>query len=232
MTPRRVLALTIGFVLTCALGVAALRGLAPQLLFPYGGGWLASLMFPIASLPPFVSDPAIGAERVDFRADDGVPQAAWRLAMPGDHPWMLYFHGNATAVTEGIDRYRLFQRLGFNVFAPEYRGYNGMPGRPGEASFAHDALAAYRHLRATEHLRDDDIVIYGWSLGSAVAIDLATQVTPRAVIAEGSPASIAGIVHDRFPVIPVSLVLPTNRFESIRKLSRGARSHSVHSRAR
>jgi hypothetical protein len=56
-------------------------------------------------------------------------------------------------------------------------------------------------------------------MGSAVAIDLATQVTPRALIAEGSPASIAGIVHDRFPVIPVSLVLPTNRFESIRKLT-------------
>jgi fermentation-respiration switch protein FrsA (DUF1100 family) len=132
---------------------------------------------------------------------------------------MLYFHGNATAVTEGIDRYRLFQQLGFNVFAPEFRGYNGVPGRPSEASFSHDALAAYRFLRETEHLRDQDIVIYWWSLGSAVAIDLATQVTPRALIAEGSPASIAGMVRDRFPVIPVALVLPTNRFESIRKLT-------------
>ena len=216
---RGVLPLAVAFVITTALGVAALRAIAPQLLFPYAGGWLATRFFPPAAMPPFISDATLGAERVDFRSDDGVAQAAWRLALPGDHPWILYFHGNATAVTEGIDRYRLFHRLGFNVFAPEYRGYNGVPGRPGEVSFAHDALAAYKHLLETEHLHDQDVVIYGWSMGSAVAIDLATQVSPRAVIAEGSPASIAGIVHDRFPVLPVSLVLPNNRFESIRKLT-------------
>jgi len=219
VNPRRVPILGIVFLLICALGIAALRVLAPQLLFPYGGGWLSSMFFPRTALPPFVSDSALGAERVDFRSQDDVPQAAWRLATPGVHPWILYFHGNATAVTEGLDRYRLFQRLGFNIFAPEYRGYNGVPGRPGEASLSHDALAAYQHLRDTEHLRDQDIVIYGWSLGSAVAIDLATRVSPRALIAEGSPASIAGMVHDQLPLIPVSLVLPTNRFESIRKLA-------------
>jgi fermentation-respiration switch protein FrsA (DUF1100 family) len=209
----------LGMLFICALGLATLRVIAPQLLFPFGGGWLASVFFPRTALPPFVSDSAVGAERVDFRSHDGVPQAAWRLATPGVHPWMLYFHGNATAVTEGLDRYRLFQQLGFNIFAPEYRGYNGVPGHPGEASLAHDALAAYQYLRETEHLGDHDIVIYGWSLGSAVAIDLATRVTPRALIAEGSPASIAAIVHERFPVIPISLVLPTNRFESIHKLT-------------
>jgi uncharacterized protein len=191
-----------------ALLVAALALGQTRLVFP------ASLR-----LVTITSNPALGAERVDFRSGDGVPQVAWRLRAPAASPWwVLYFHGNGTTITYGGERYALFRRLGLNVFAPEYRGYAGVPGTPSEEAVEHDARAAFAYLVDSEHVAPDHIVIYGWSLGSAVAIDLATAAPARALIVEAAPASVIGVAKERFPFVPVEWLMTRNHFLSDEKI--------------
>lgn|GEM_PF-181867 len=204
----------VGIVVAVAVGIYALVVLALVL-------GQTRLVFPAWGRPGAIaSDAAIGATRVDFVSSDGVPQVAWRL--PADRPsrlWILYFHGNGTTVPQGVERYAVLRSLGFNVFAPEYRGYAGVPGTPSEAALAHDARAAWDHLASAERVQPDDVVLYGWSLGSAVAIRLATTVTPRAVLTEAAPSSIAAVARERFPVIPVDWIMTRDRFESATRIA-------------
>ena len=94
-----------------------------------------------------------------------------------------------------ILHYERLRALGLNVMAPEYRGYGGVEGSPSEAGLADDAGRAYEYLREHEHVDPRRIVIYGWSLGSAVAVTLASRVDEAAVILEGAPASV--VAHRR-----------------------------------
>src|SRR5262249_56980467 len=106
---------------------------------------------------------------------------------------------------------------GVNVIAPDYRGFGGLEGVPTEAGIESDAQEAYDQVCGGLHLDPHRIVIYGWSLGSAVAVDLASQVQPAAVILEGAPASIVAIGEQRYPMFPIRLLI-RNPFESIRKI--------------
>jgi membrane protein DedA with SNARE-associated domain/pimeloyl-ACP methyl ester carboxylesterase len=179
-------------------------------------------VFPGTLIPGQVGpDTAIGARRIDFQSVDGVGQVAWQIDVPGDGSpyWMLYFHGNGTTVPLQQQRYALFRALGFNVFAPEYRGYAGVPGRPSEVALEHDAVAAFDHLVMVEHVPADHVVIYGWSLGAAVAIDLATKRAARAVLVEGGPASVVAVGAHDFFFLPVDWLMTSNRFESDREIA-------------
>ena len=82
-----------------------------------------------------------------------------------------------------------------------------------------DARAGYDFLRNELHVPADHVVIYGWSLGSAVAVDLASEVPSAAVILEGAPASLVDIGQMRYPLLPVRLLM-RNPFDSIRRVDR------------
>ena len=108
---------------------------------------------------------------------------------------MLYLHGNASSVASQVNiaHYRVLRNAGLNVLAPEYRGFGGVPGSPTEAVLQADARAAYDYLRNTRRVPPHSIIIYGWSLGAAVAVDLASRVPPAAMILEGAPASLVDL---------------------------------------
>ena len=135
--------------------------------------------------------------------------------------WVLYLHGNASTIASrmNVAHYRRLHALGVNLLAPEYRGYHGLPGVPSEASVGEDARAAYAYLRTQERVPADRLVIFGWSLGAAIAVDLASEVEVRAVILEGAPASIVDIGQDRYPYFPIRLII-RNPFHAIRKVAR------------
>jgi dipeptidyl aminopeptidase/acylaminoacyl peptidase len=122
------------------------------------------------------------------------------LADADARPWVLYLHGNDANIATRLNilHYEQLAKLGLNVMAPEYRGFAGLQGVPTEQGLARDARAAYDYLRRTLHADPRRIVIYGWSLGSAVAVDLASQVDEAAVILEGAPASIVAIGQQRY----------------------------------
>jgi fermentation-respiration switch protein FrsA (DUF1100 family) len=164
--------------------------------------------------------PSSPFEQIDqVPVNGGIVPRAWLLpAATGgvSAPWVLFLHGNGVKISSrlNVGHYERLRALGLNVMAPEYRGFAGLPGTPTESGVAEDARHAYEYLRAEKHVDPKRIVIYGWSLGSAVAVTLASQEEVGAVILEGAPASIVAIGQQRYPLFPVRMIIH-NPFESI-----------------
>jgi len=169
--------------------------------------------------------PAPPFEEMSVRGTTGPRQRIWIMRTSAsaeasaDTPWVIFLHGNAASIASrmNIVHYEHLRALGLNVIAPEYRGYGGVEGVPTEAGIESDARAAYDTVQERLHLDSRRIVLYGWSLGSAVAVDLASHVPSAAVILEGAPASIVAIGERRYPLLPIRLLI-RNPFESIRKI--------------
>jgi fermentation-respiration switch protein FrsA (DUF1100 family) len=135
--------------------------------------------------------------------------------------WLLICHGNAGNLSE-FDRpvhYAGLRRLGLNLLAFDYRGYGESEGVPTEAGLSQDADAAYRYLREQRGVPADRIIVFGHSLGSAVAVDLASRVPVGGLIVEGALTSVVERGQELYPYIPVRWIAGT-RFASIDKIAR------------
>lgn len=167
--------------------------------------------------------PGFRYEQVDIPRADGARQFAWVMPHPDGaaRAWILYLHGNAATIAGpgNLARYRELRGLGLNVFAPEYRGYGGLAGEPTEKALGEDARAAHAYLRNIRGVSPERIVVYGWSLGSAVAVDLSAEQSVGAVILEGAPASLVAIGEQQYPFFPIRLIM-RNPFESIARIPR------------
>lgn len=174
-----------------------------------------------AGRPLGESRPTFPYTQVTVPRADGASQFAWKMDNPEARTWLLFLHGNSATIASRVNiaRYRQLRALGLSVLAPEYRGFAGLPGGPTEQSVYADARAAFDYLTGTLHVPPTRIAIYGWSLGAAVAVDLAAHVDEAAVVLEGAPASLVGIGARRYPLFPVRLIM-RNPFESIAKVDR------------
>jgi fermentation-respiration switch protein FrsA (DUF1100 family) len=164
--------------------------------------------------------PPFPFEQVSIERPDGARQFAWSMTAPGGPgTWVLFLHGNSATIASRVNiaRYAQLRALGLHVLAPEYRGFGGLDGVPAEATLAADARAAYDHLRNRLRVPAGRIVIYGWSLGSAVAVATAASLPQGAVILEGAPASLVDIGQQQYPIFPIQLIM-RNRFESIARV--------------
>jgi hypothetical protein len=169
------------------------------------------------------SRPSFPYEQVDIPRSDGARQFAWimRTAPTDGAPWVLFLHGNAATIAARVNiaHYAELRNLGLNVIAPEYRGFGGLEGLPTESVLAADAQAGYDYVRNVLHIPASRLIIYGWSLGSAVAVNLAAGSDAAALILEGAPSSMIAIGQQQYPFFPVRLLM-RNPFESIRKIDR------------
>ena len=134
--------------------------------------------------------------------------------------WLLYLHGNAgnIAKTGYVEHYAQLHRLGLNILAVDYRSYGESSGHPSEQGLYDDARAAYGYLTSMQHVPPERIVVYGYSLGSAVAIDLVGRVPSAGLIVEGAFTSITDVGAELYPLIPVHW-LAKSRFSSMEKIS-------------
>ena len=163
-------------------------------------------------------------ESVTIESGDGTQLTGWIIPSPtvdSSVTWILYLHGNSGNVgkTGYLEHYAQLHNLGVNIFSIDYRGYGESNGTPGEAGLYADAEAAYHFLRQVKHVPPDRIVVYGYSLGAAVAIDLATRVEIAGLIVEGAFTSLPNVGQEHYPYLPTQLVTG-NRFTSIQKIGR------------
>ena len=196
-------------------------------------GYLAAIVYLVANetaivfhadVGPETRRPAAPFEAAAYTRADGVEQPIWlmRTATGADtRPWVLFLHGNGATIASRLDilHYEQLRAMGLNVAAPEYRGYGGTPGVPTESGIEADARSAYDYLRTGLHVPPSGIVVFGWSLGSAVAVDLASKAPEAAVVLEGAPSSLVDIGRLRVPVHPDPAADPQS-FESIAKIDR------------
>lgn len=161
---------------------------------------------------------------ITYPSTDGTRLNAWII--PGRGPdstgfWMLISHGNYGNIGYGErpEFYAAMRDLGLNLFAYDYRGFGESEGAPTELGLYEDAVASYRYLTDTLGVPPSRIIIFGHSLGSGVATELATRVTAAALVVEGGYTSVPDRGQELYPFMPVRLIAG-ERFESITKVPR------------
>jgi fermentation-respiration switch protein FrsA (DUF1100 family) len=132
-------------------------------------------------------------------------------------PTLIYFYGNAMCLNDTMFEFDHFRRLGLNVLIPEFVGYGMSTGKPSEAGCRETADAAFAHLQERKDINPKRIIAGGWSLGGAVAVDLASRKPLAGLIAFSTFTSMGDMSRRSFPFVPVSLIL-RHRFESETKM--------------
>lgn len=146
-------------------------------------------------------------EQVTLTTEDAVALDAWWVPALEPRASLLFFHGNAGNISHRLESIAQFQRLGLSVLIVDYRGYGRSEGRPSEAGTALDARAAWHWLRDEARCEADEIVVFGRSLGAAVAAELAASLeeqhaAPAAVILESPFRSVPDLAQRLYPFLP------------------------------
>jgi hypothetical protein len=161
-----------------------------------------------------------------FRTSDGLTLHGWFArphadGKPVEAPQvMLWFHGNAGNITDRYDHLCTLMHVPVQVFIVGYRGYGKSQGRPSEEGLYRDADAAWDFLLKGKGFRADQVVIFGESLGGAVAVDLAARVRPAGLILQSAFTSIPDMAARHYPFIPRFLI--RTRMDSLSKMPRVA----------
>ena len=158
-----------------------------------------------------------GVREVVLEAPDRARLIAWYAAAKAGKPTFLYFHGNAGSLSDRAERIKRFAGAGYGVFMLSYRGYSGSTGNPSEPAIHADAHLAYDHLRGLG-VAERSIVLYGESLGSGVAVRLASERQVGAVILDAPYTSLPDVGKLLYPVMPVQTFM-VDRFDSRKHIS-------------
>ena len=141
------------------------------------------------------------AEEVMLTSSDGEKLIAWLVPPRGNNPVVLYFQGNAEGLAARVGRFTWLTADGAGLLALCYRGYGGSTGAPTEDGLIRDAVAAYDFARA--RYPADRIVLFGESLGTAVAVALAAGHEIGALILDAPFTSAAEVGAAAYPFAPV-----------------------------
>jgi len=168
----------------------------------------------------------VGVEFADLDipvASGGVIHAWW---LPADSSapraaTLLYLRGNDGNLGEEVERLAALRRHGLPILAIDYRGFGKSSGpAPSESQVYADAMAAWDHLVRSQGLEPRRIIVYGHSLGGAVATELALHRAPMCgIVLESTFTSIADLGQAQYPIVPVRWFL-TERFDTLSKISR------------
>jgi fermentation-respiration switch protein FrsA (DUF1100 family) len=142
-------------------------------------------------------------EEVRATTADGIGLHGWFVPADGARNTVLFCHGNAGNISHRLDSIRVFHDLGLNVLIFDYRGYGLSDGKPSEAGTYLDAEAMWSHLTGERGIPPDEVILFGRSLGGAVAAELAAKTTPAAVIIESAFTSAPDLASRHFWYLPV-----------------------------
>ncbi|MDH3289016.1 MAG: alpha/beta hydrolase [Betaproteobacteria bacterium] len=200
-TPVAMLRMLWNFLILLALAYAALVALAyffqTQLVyFPQIGREMAAT--PQAY--------GLAFEPVTLATGDGEKLAAWWVPHERAAGTVLIFHGNAGNISHRLDYLTMFYRLGYSSLIVDYRGYGHSTGSPSEKGTYRDAEAAWRWLTNERSVAPSDIVVFGESLGGAVAAWLGSRVKSRALVLASTFTSVPDLGAQVYPFLPVRLI--------------------------
>jgi len=154
-------------------------------------------------------------ERI-LNCPDGVKVVAWYGKAPPHQPTLLYFHGNGGNLAVRGERIAAYRNSGRGIYMMSYRGYSGSSGVPTEENNISDALAAYDDLRELG-VQPQDIILYGESLGSGIAVQVAAQRGVGGIILDAPFTTLADAGKHHYPYLPVDVAL-WDRYNSLDKI--------------
>ena len=199
-----------------ALGGAIVLG-AGLLLGGIYGMQRRLIYFPDNNLPHPAAVGLPGVQVGRIQTSDGLSLIAWYTAPEGAGIFVvLYLHGNAGNIAHGASRILRFAELGWGVLLPEYRGYGGNPGTPSEQGLLEDARAAFARLREIG-TPSGRILLWGESLGTGLAVRLATENAVACLLLKSPYTSIVDVARWHLPWLPVGLLM-RDRFDSLARI--------------
>ena len=189
-----------------------------KMLLVLGLGYAALVGFVYFTQPSLVYFPHVAREHtatpaayglqyedVSIRTEDGETLHAWWIPAAERRGAVLLFHGNAGNISHRIEYARMFHELGLATLLVDYRGYGRSSGSPSEEGTYRDALASWGWL-AAQGLAGRDIVVFGESLGGAVACWLAARERPRALVLASTFTSLPDLGAEVYRFLPVRLL--------------------------
>ena len=177
------------------------------------------IYFPLGEVPPPGEGGLSHVEPVHFTTADDVELSAWFLAIAGGTPraTMIVFNGNAGNRSHRVELAAALHRHGLQVLLMDYRGYGGNAGVPSERGLAADARAARAYVAGRPDVDPSRLIYFGESLGAAVAVDLASEYPPAALILRSPFTSLSDVGRYHYPFLPVRLLL-RDRYPSLDRI--------------
>ncbi|MFQ5949317.1 MAG: alpha/beta hydrolase [Nitrospiria bacterium] len=178
------------------------------------------IFFPDKKILQTPADAGLAFEDVYLSTADGIKINGWFVPHSNGRKTLLWFHGNAGNLSHRVDQLRLLHReLGINIFMIDYREYGRSEGTVSEEGTAQDALASYDYLLTRSDIDPAGIIVFGQSLGAAVAVELAANRGLHGLILEAPFTSIREMAGVVFPWLPIGRFLST-KYDSLSKISR------------
>jgi pimeloyl-ACP methyl ester carboxylesterase len=203
---KAIILLAMGYLLLCLL----LRWGQTRLMF-----------FPSAQIKATPAAVQLSDEEVWLPVARGQVQGWWIPARAQTAPVVLYLHGNGSNLGDLVNRAARLHNMGAAIFLIDYRGYGRSWGVfPSEASVYEDAEAAWQYLTQTRQIAAQQIVLYGESIGGAVAVEIASRHPDAGgIIVESSFTSMRAMVTRSIPefLLPIDWIL-TQQFDSLTKV--------------
>lgn len=182
----------------------------------------AMMYYPWSDVPVPAESGVPEMRPVRLATADGLTLTSWHAPASAGQPTIVFFHGNAGHIGHRGFKARGILDAGFGLVLVGYRGFGGNPGRPNEAGLYADGRAALAFL-AAQGIANGRIVLYGESLGSGVATQLAFEAARGgnpvgAVVLEAPFSSMAAAAQHHYPYLP-AYWLVKDRYASIDKIS-------------
>lgn len=165
------------------------------------------IFFPLKQIHSTPNDWGLSFEPTKLKLKDKTMVSAWYIPHPEARKTVLFFHGNGGNMSHRVSSVSVFHQLKLNVLIIDYPGYGESEGLPTETGLYQSADAAWQYLMTAKKFKAENIIIFGRSLGGAVAVDLAARVNPAAVILESTFTSASDMAEIIFPLLSRFLYL-------------------------
>jgi len=193
-------------MITLLLSLAGIYLLLSIVLYLMQNRMVFLANMPGRALTATPADAGFAYQDVSITTSKGVRLHGWFIPVEQAKATVLFLHGNAGNISHRLDSIAIFRELGLDVFIIDYRGYGQSEGKPSETGTYLDARAAWEYLVVERQIAPDKIVIFGRSLGGAVASWLAAETAPGAVILESTFTSAPDMAYRLYPFLPVRLL--------------------------
>ena len=178
------------------------------------------ILFNISSKPNKPEDYALNnIKELKIQTSDGVSLLAWYSKPKPNLPLLVYFHGNSLDIGERAYRIKRYINNGWGVLLLAWRGYSGNLGKPTEKNLYIDGESAIKWIIDNLNFDYENLIIYGESLGCAVAVELGTRYKFKSIILESPFTSITDIAQKRYKIYPVRYLV-LDKFDNYSKIDK------------
>lgn len=194
---------TIALLLRLAVGLAVLYALLLGLLYVFQSRLIHLPHVPGRELVATPADAGLHYRDVEMVTGDDLRLHGWFVPAAEERAVLLFLHGNAGNVSHRLDSLEIFHALGLSVLIIDYRGYGRSEGRPSEDGLYRDGQAAMDFLAGELQVAPGEVLVFGRSLGAAVAAHVAARNPVAGLVLESAFTSVADMGAELYPMFPV-----------------------------